>query len=396
MMQKSYYEDIFTTFFEAVLHTNFDWLHTDYSGARSFYASIQAGKALTAKQGQYLIRILEKYKLSAKLHGIDYEKDLKTAVWRERFRELDLTKRVSVEKDSNGKLWVAFKFPYQIKEKFEKEFVDQSRRPVAHPWDPERRIRLAPFYQLNLVRVHEFALENGIELDDTFLFALSEVEQIWQSQESINPHCVIDNTVSIVNASETAKEWWTLNSNGNIIHDILLAKHMGFKLSLTSSPKTAIEKIGSSATNNFWTNDLGTILEIYKNINGKIAILIDRTENSLDWLKNFVNQANYYGVTNNEIRVCFRASNKENPAINQWIKDSNLGGKVEDGKILIFQHQPPKWLFSEQENVKLIVTNLLHPPTNVKTQDWLKSHPCVIYLGDIKASMLRNQNIVNL
>ena len=78
------------------------------------------------------------------------------------------------------------------------------------------------------------------------------------------------------------------------------------------------------------------------------------------------------------------------------MSDNGFGGKVEEGKILIFNHKPAKWLFKEQENVKLLVTNNLYPATNSIAKDWLSSHPCVIYLGDIKPSELRGQKIVEL
>lgn len=395
-MQKVYYEDIFTNFYEAVLHTTFNWLHTDFSGARSFYAAITSGKSLTAKQGQYLIRILEKYKVTAKHYGVDYELVLKQASWKEPFRELDLTKRVFIEKDKNNRLWIAFKFPYQLKEKFEKEFFAKSASQNVSTWDPDRKLRLVDFYHLNLISVHEFAVNNEIELDETFLYALSEVEQIWESQEKILPHSIIDQQVTLVNATESAIEWWKNNACGDHVNDILLAKHMGYPLMLDRPHANTIEHLGSTKTNNFWTNDYKKFFDLYKSVSGKVAVLVDRTDASIAWLKDFIIQAKFHEADHGDIRVCFRSSNKDDPAINKWVKDNNLGGKVEEGKMLIFQHQPPKWLFSSNENVKIIVTNLLHPPTNVKTQDWLSQHPCVIYLGDIKASMLRNKDIVNL
>ena len=94
--------------------------------------------------------------------------------------------------------------------------------------------------------------------------------------------------------------------------------------------------------------------------------------------------------------MCFRENKDSNTGINQWIKDTGVGGKVEDGKILIFEFKPAKWLFKEQENVKLLVTNNLYPATNTITKDWLSSHPCVIYLGDIKPATQRGHTIVEL
>jgi hypothetical protein len=94
--------------------------------------------------------------------------------------------------------------------------------------------------------------------------------------------------------------------------------------------------------------------------------------------------------------VCFRESKNSDTGINGWIKHHNVGGRVEDGKILIFEYKPAKWLFKQSEDVKMLVTNNLYPPTNQVTKDWFESHPCVIYLGDIKPSEQRGQQIVEL
>jgi len=53
-------------------------------------------------------------------------------------------------------------------------------------------------------------------------------------------------------------------------------------------------------------------------------------------------------------------------------------------------------LFKDLDDVTLLVTNNVFPPTNVMTRDWFNSHPCVIYLGDIKPSETKGQKIVEL
>jgi hypothetical protein len=113
-------------------------------------------------------------------------------------------------------------------------------------------------------------------------------------------------------------------------------------------------------------------------------------------LTQFINDADTAGIDRNEIKVCFREPKEQDTGINEWIKTNGVGGKVETGRILIFEFKPAKWLFKEKESVKLLVSNNLYPPTNQLTKDWVGSHHCVIYLGDIKPSEQRGQNIVEL
>ena len=77
-------------------------------------------------------------------------------------------------------------------------------------------------------------------------------------------------------------------------------------------------------------------------------------------------------------------------------KDNELGGKVDSGKILIFLHKPPKWLFKDTIDVKLVITNSYTPINEPTTSAWLMAHPCVCYLGEIKPTPVRKQKIVNL
>jgi hypothetical protein len=157
-----------------------------------------------------------------------------------------------------------------------------------------------------------------------------------------------------------------------------------------------IEKIAASDSNSFWIKNNTEFLNLCNSITGRICIILDRTSNMLDWLTQFINDADAVGVDRNEIKVCFRDSKEQNTGINEWIKANGVGGKVESGRLLIFESKPAKWLFKEQNCVTMLVTNNLYPTTNQTTRDWLESHPLVIYLGDIKPSLQRGQTIVEL
>jgi hypothetical protein len=97
-----------------------------------------------------------------------------------------------------------------------------------------------------------------------------------------------------------------------------------------------------------------------------------------------------------EVKVCFRMGNEQEPDLNQWIKDHGFGGKVGNAKVLIFNHKPAKWLFKEQESVKIIASNNIYSPTSTISRDWFNSHPCVIYIGDVKPTVSKDQKIVEL
>ena len=169
---------------------------------------------------------------------------------------------------------------------------------------------------------------------------------------------------------------------------------MGFPLQ--KNPENLVEKIAASPENSFWIKTNEDLFSVCQHIQGKVCIILDRTSDILSWLQKFVADADRSSVPRDQIKVCFRDHKDSKSGINDWIKLAGVGGKVEDGKILIFETKPAKWLFKGPDDVKILVTNNVYPPTNTLARDWLNSHPCVIYLGDTKPTEQRGQKIVEL
>ena len=300
-----------------------------------------------------------------------------------------------VEMDASGRPMVCMKFPYQLKKSFEEEFPSKNHADNSNFWDHDQKIRKLSLYDHNLIHIHEFVKKHGFEIDDTFLIALGEVEEIWQSSESVIPCCdIIDDRVSLINAPDDALEYFSNNLTGKLDSDLMLAKSMGYLYQL----KTVFDlvRLTANASNAFWIKENTNFLQLVKSINGKVCVILDRASRSRDWIKSFVVDADAVGVSRDDIKICFRLTKDEDHGFNQWIKDAGLGGKVEDGKIYIFNHKPAKWLFKDNNDVKLLASNNLFPSTNTLAKDWFSSHPCVIYLGDIKPSEQRGQKIVEL
>lgn len=391
MLSSHYVEDIFLEFYDLIHLKGIKVETPDLTALTSFYNIVVIDNPLTQNQGNFLLKILRKYQpLYAKL-GYDYAPALVSPAWKTPFRIIDLSKKIWIEKTEDKKVIVCIKFPYQIKNEFDHEFKDIN----SSTWDHERKMRFVSLYDCNPIQLHDFVSRHNFEIDDSFLITLGEVEEIWQTQDKIVPYCeVIDNTVQLKNCNEDTAIWWNEHRKNNIEHDLLLAKSMGF--TFKGTPVSLVEKIAHAKSNQFWLKTNCELFSLYKSTDGKMCIVLDRVGDTKEWLQKFVNDADATGIPRADIKVCFRADKDEDQTINTWIKDQGLGGKVEEGKILIFNHKPAKWLFKEQDSVKIVVSNNLYPSTNMISRDWFDSHPCVIYLGDIKPSEARKQKIVEL
>ena len=396
MSSSLFAEDIFQLFFQLVDSGQVTVQHQDHPPVVSFYTKLLQQEPLTKNQADYVVKILEKYQHAATIAGLDYSSSVKDFQWKQPFRILDLTKRIYVERAAAGQLEVCVKFPYQLKKEFDDQINSYQLISIrSNNWDADQKLRRLNLYDFNLIALYEFANRNNFEIDDTFINVLADVEEIWQNQEEILPVSdIINGRVQLINATAEAEQWFNLHCVGETDKDLLRAKHMGY--SYRGKPKNINEKIAAHAENNFWIRSNDKFFDLYKNITGKTAVVLDRTGATLAWLQKFVADADTHGINRDEIKVCFRDNKDRDTGINEWIKLAGVGGKVEAGRLLIFESRPAKWLFKELDDVTLLVTNNVFPPTNVMSRDWFNSHPCVIYLGDIKPSETKGQKIVEL
>ena len=304
-----YIEDIFVEFYETVITRGINLQQQDQSAANSFYYVIDGGKELTQNQANFLLKILQKYKMMMLSAGLDYRDALLEPKWKKEFRVLDFSKKVFVEKDTTGAVWVCAKFPYQLKKEFDDEFEEKQHGWSMSTWNHERKLRQLNVYDTNLIQLYEFAIRHNFEIDETFMIALGEVEEIWQNQDQVLPSCnIVGNMVVLENSSDETFAWWEEHFTGNIDSDLLLAKSMGYPYS--GKPHTTIEKIAASTKNSFWIKSNKEFFEIYKSVNGKVCVVLDRTADILSWLKEFVADADAAGISRDEIKVCFRETRR--------------------------------------------------------------------------------------
>jgi hypothetical protein len=396
MSKFSYVEDLFVEFYDQTFLDVGIVQDRDASAMLSFYKQIDLGNQLTANQGNFLLKILTKYKSHATQLGIDYGTLVDAPVWRNSFRKLDLAKRAFVEETEDGGVNICLKFPYLLKDTFDKEF--DTERQGSGQWDSDRKLRVLDVYKFNIIHLEEFLRKHEFELNESFLSLVDTVAEIWDQQDQITPRAeLIGNDIVLVNAPEDALNFYQAHQTDNISHNLFLAKSMGYPAQLNRSTTTQLEKICQETSKYFWLKSNSDFFNLYKEINGVSCILIDRnTQDVVAWLEKFIASADVAGVSRSDVKVCFRDPIEKKSKLNEWIKVNNLGGKVEGGKILIFLHKPPKWLFKDAIDVKIVITNSYTPINEPTTSSWLAAHPCVCYLGEIKPTPIRKQKIVSL
>lgn len=397
MTTNSYIEDIFIKVYETMSQDwSWSWGNDDQA-VHNFYSLLSQGQSITENQSRYILKILHKHQKKSAEQGVDYLTDLLSPVWKKPFRVLDQSKKIWVEKNAEGSIQLAIKMPFSLKADLEKIMSLSGNKWNSNIWDRERSVRLVDVYEVNLVSINEFVEKHKFEVDQSFSDLLSEVEEIWQRSEEVIPYAVEEaGVVTLKNATDDASTWWQEHRSGDYFKDIFTAKSAGYKLVSDKIENSLVEKISSSNHTQFWIKTNERFFDLYKKVGGPVAVLVSKSASSDNFVKKFVIDAEKNGVNKSDIRVCYRQDKEENTGFNQWVKDSGLGGKVEDGKIFIFQNRPPKWLFSQQLSVTIILTNSCFPvPSNI-TQHWMHSHPCVCFVGELGVSNMKEKTIVDL
>ena len=382
MKDPFYIEDIFLKFFDTMSTNRIFMQPNDRSAAVSFYTNLNSNVQLTENQAKYILRILTKYRNTCQPY-YDFIVHLEQPLWKNSFRIIDQSKKVWIEQEGK-EIWMCFKFPFQLKEEFDREIISQHGwASQSSQWDRERKIRKLKFYDYNSMTVFDFCKEKDFEIDESFMEALSNVEEIWQNQKFHQRRSVIENNqVFLRNAPEDALDYFNDHKSNKVFSDLVLAKNMGYIYD--EKPNNIFEKIASNKGNRFFSRDIEQFLELSYGVEGKILLILERSESTEDWIRHLAFEIEKLGYDKTDFRVCFRSSNKENPDFNKWVNQSGFGGKIQDAKFLIFQQKPAKWLFKDVNDVIIVATNELLPGMNSTARAMFNNHPCVVFIGEFK------------
>lgn len=366
---------------------------TDRKIFDDFWQLLVEKKFLTEKQGNLLCKLLQKHKKFFQ-GSCDIDQLLSSQTWSQNFRVMDYSKKIFLNQDEDGAVWVCLQFPFALKTAFDQCFLNNKDRSFSI-WDDEKRVRKLDFYKCNILQVIDFGQQNQFQISQEIFDTADQIDEIWQNIESLEKTFnIVDNKVTLINQEQSTQEYFDVHKTQCVEADTLLAKELGHVSTDPTIPR-ALQKIVSTDNNAFWIKDLNIYLDIYQKTKLKTCVILDRTSEYKLWVENFLSICDHSSISRNEIRVCFRESGGDS-AFNIWVKEQGIGGKVDGGRIFIFLNTPAKWLYNNIESCKLILVNGLFPFTNKNTQNLLNCHPLVMYNSGNKPSMSKDTSIVEL
>ena len=273
MKDSKYIEDEFVKFYDSAFLNSMS--ANEFSACESFYVLCISESSFTLKQAAYMKAILKKYYPM-------YDAEL---TFKKSFRTIDNTKTVYVKEEEDNKISIAFKFPYAFLETFDKEFETSGDYGKISSWDPEEKVRKIDFSKADFLKISDFVNQHGFVKEADFLDLESDLQEAINDQENVVPYAMIDrDTVELRNADESATEYFNKNKKNHRDTDALLAKVMGFPISLIKKQKTVIENIITSKNQFFWTSNYMDFFQIVEKIKTKTCIIIERDEKEKNWM----------------------------------------------------------------------------------------------------------------
>ncbi len=388
-------EELFLDFLQQVDIHGLSLQSTDLAAASSFYHLLLNDKPITQAQASFILRILKKYKNF--LHKLKISSlRIEDPIWSKPFRVIDHDCFADIELDENNNPLLTLKNPYHIKELFEKHVIDKNREvQIKSKWRADEKIRTFHLYDLNPILLQEFLKNNqfniSLELSNYFL----ETDEIYENSQKYFPYCdVINNAVTLHNATIEAVSYFEEKKSGKVIDDLMLAKNLGFRL-VGNYQDLPYQAIFSTKTNFFWSNDLDKFFDFSESVSGRKVIVVNSYKTH-EWVKNFVEISEKKNISPGKIKIAFREKNEDNNKFNQWIKDNSLGGDLKTADYLIFKDKPAKWLLADKENVKIIAINEAFMPSSKKSQQWIDEHYCIFFLGNTKPTNNRGKKFGNV
>lgn len=361
---------------------------TDVAITHSLSDQIQLGKGYTEKQRALTIRLVTKYaKVLSVALNYDVNIDLVNPTFKYPMRKLSGTKSVEVRTPENSHKKILVKFPYN--ESLITAFRDYKKTLPRSElneigWNSDDGAWIFPFTEPNVSFLSKL-LGNDFTFDNEFTDAVDEIKEIESNIEQYVPMVVVkDGKYSYQNTVVKIPQ----PTSTNLTQVLLDARRYGINcwdesidvaISLINPAVQSLLKNASCDPVVLDTKELSDIAELLNYSNNVLFVIPGGTELShLMTVHQFLKDIN---VPNEQMTVMFRLDSSSGKVCNNYIKENNLNGQVNDNvKFVCVSGKIPKPLIESGKQFDLVVhfgTNSAH----YTLKNYIKSHHNVVSMS---------------
>jgi hypothetical protein len=363
---------------------------SDISITHSLSEQIQRGNGFTEKQRALTIRLVTKYaKVLSIALNYDVTVDLVNPTFKYPVRKLSGVKSIEVKSYESGDKKIAVKFPFNesivtaIRE-YKKTLHRTEFMEIG--WNADEGAWIFPFTEPNVLYLSKM-LGSDFTFDDTFAEALVEIQEIENNMDQYVPMVVFqDGKFAYKNTVSKIPQPTSMN----LLEVLLDARRYGItcwddSIDIALSSSEISSEVRALLQNTSCTpvviesNHLNDIKEILNYSNNVLFVIPGGTE--LEHLKTIHKYLEDNNIANEQATVMFRLDSSSGKMCNDYIKEHNLNGQVNDTvKFVCVSGKIPKPLIESGKKFDLIVhfgTNSAH----YTLKNYIKSHHNVISMN---------------
>lgn len=352
----------------------------------SLAAQFKKNLALTQKQAELIMRILENVEPS--LSFIPNARDLiKNPVFKYSFRTVDTSKTISIV-NQNSEKYIAVKFP------FDKKLSNTlSNIPKKSSYSKELKSFLFKLDEDTIFNIldHEDIQNYQFSIDQTLRDLYYNIKNIIDNRENYIPVYEYEDTSVIKNANKFLEKYFNDHKTGKLIPDLFLANTLKIIpnkkiIDQINSMNLDYEIVDLLLNKNHATYDKKTtyhnnIIKQYLKFVDQwpVLFIINDDKNSDVTLSEWHTELNNIGIDNTEISVLFRST--DNTRFNDYIKIQHLNNLVDaNTKVVFIRNKMPKILYKINFKPKIVLSSSTFY-AHYSAQKLIDSHPSVIYMS---------------
>lgn len=355
----------------------------------SFADQIGRGIGFTEKQGTVALRIIKTYstQLSTTLN-LDIQNILKNPTYRYPFRQINNTKKISVQKDSVFGQVIKVEFPYN--ETYVNTIRKNRDRLEYAQWNPEEKAWIFALTESSIQILSDLFGKEQFEFDEEFQIYQEQANVIQEHMEEFVPMLVLEDGNPVF--KNIPKNLPKLETT-----DIMQALFEARRKGVTAWSDEIFDKFDSigvtPVVKTFLNSDPGenfhidsknepiSCLSPFIGHMGPTLFIIPGGDefNKLQAAYNFLKSD---GFENKDMSVMFRTDSKIDQKFNNFVKENELNSPIgENTKIVFISSKMPKPVL--KSNIKFhSVINMGYDAVHYSIRDFMKNHENLIVYSE--------------
>lgn len=354
----------------------------DRSIMYSISSQLKRNLSLTNKQADLVIKILQdNYQLYKSITNLNFLLD--NPNYKYPFRVIDVSRKIMLDEKSKE---IRVKFPFDpiVNKQLDKV-------PVRRNYDILNRCHVFRVTETSILSLVDSLKDHNFEIDGKLLEWYREIQTILSDPDKFLPTAdIVDNTVVVKNLNNNSLSYFEQNRKNDLIADTLLAKMMGFNISINLKGVIAnqqidnltkviiTEKTPKFAISSESPYDKFNVANFIREAKAyPTLILLNDDDKLATTFKQWIIALNKNSIENTEISVLFRSDHHNE--FNMMIKEEHLNNLVDKNtKIVFVKNKIPKILYKLDFKPMLVISsNTFY--VHYTGQKLIDSHPLVVY-----------------